>query len=377
MILNYEYKLYVNKHTKELSQLVTTANYVRNHIVALYRRYYKLYGKRPSENKVKSHIARLTKKNPYWKLMGSQSMQELTERVENGYKRFFDKLSKRPPKFHKVDGYGSFIFKGKTGYALNGNTLVINKLKRTYKFKLTRPYDKIKNIKIYRDNLGQLWLIVNNEVTNPKTYERHENGCIGMDFGLKTFITTSDNVSIDAPLPLKNNLKRLRKLSRNLSKKKMGSNGRRRAKKELAKLYERITNQRTDFHWKLAHELCKTHSYIAIEDLNLNGMIKRWGRKVSDLGWGLFVLKLEEVALKYGTKLVKIGRFEASSQICHCCGYKNSGTKDLSVREWICPQCGAIHDRDVNAAINILNISLKGKDISLGSSDSKSKKVKA
>ena len=371
MILNYKYKLYVNKHTKELSQLVTTSNCVRNHIVALYRRYYKIYGKNPSYNNMQKHIAKLAKSNPYWSLMGSQSLQDISQRIEIGYKRFFKKDAKRPPKFHKVNEHGSFIFKGKVGYALNGNTLVINKLKRAYKFKLTRPYDKIKNISISRDNLGQLWLIITTEVTNPKTYERRDNGRIGMDFGLKTFITTSDNLSIDAPLPLKDNLKKLRKLSRNFSTKKLGSNGRRRAKKELAKLYIKITNQRTDFHWKLAHELCKSYFYIAIEDLNLIGMIKLWGRKVSDLGWGEFVLKLQQVANKYGTEIVKIGRFEASSQICHCCGYKNSHTKDLSLREWVCPKCGAVHDRDVNAAINILKISIKGKGISLGSSDSK------
>ena len=376
MILNYKYKLYVNKHTKELSQLVTTANCVRNHIVALYRRYYKLYGKNPSCNNMQKHIAKIAKSNPYWNLMGSQSLQDISQRIEIGYKRFFKKDAKRPPKFHKVNEHGSFIFKGKVGYALNGNMLIINKLKRTYKFKLTRLYDKVKNISISRDNLGQLWLIVTTEVTSHKTYERRDNGRIGMDFGLKTFITTSDNKSIDAPLPLKDNLNKLRKLSRNFSKKKIGSNGMRHAKKELAKLHEKITNQRTDFHWKLSHELCKSYSYIAIEDLNLQGMIKLWGRKVSDLGWGEFILKLQQVANKYGTEVVKIDRFESSSQICHCCGYKNKNTKDLSVREWICPKCGTVHDRDVNAAINILEISIEGKGISLGSSDSKSIKQK-
>lgn len=99
-------------------------------------------------------------------------------------------------------------------------------------------------------------------------------------------------------------------------------------------------------------------------------MQKRWGRKVSDLGYGEFINKLQHVSIKYGTSVIKIDRFAPSSQICHCCGYKNIGVKDLSLREWTCPQCGSKHDRDVNAAINILNISC-GKGVFHDSSNSK------
>ena len=165
-------------------------------------------------------------------------------------------------------------------------------------------------------------------------------------------------------------MKQLRKLNKNLSHKVKGSNGRKKTKRQLAKLHERIANQRADFHWKLAHKLCKSNSVIAIEDLNLRGMKKMWGRKVSDLGFGEFVNKLEYIAGKYGTSVVKIGRYEASSQICHCCGYKNSKTKNLAIREWACPQCGAMHDRDINAAINILNIACR-KGVSYGWSNDK------
>ena len=104
--------------------------------------------------------------------------------------------------------------------------------------------------------------------------------------------------------------------------------------------------------------------------MNLSAMKKLWGRKVSDLAYGEFINKLSHVAIKYGTKVVKIGRFDATSQTCSVCGYKNSGTKDLSVRAWVCPDCGSIHNRDINAARNILTIS-KGKGISLDRSDYK------
>jgi putative transposase len=289
--------------------------------------------------------------------------------VEATYKMFFKKIGRGRPNFHNPYKSGSFMFKGKVGYSLNGNTITINKLKHTYKFKLTRQYGTVKNVHVKRDNLGYLWLIITTDV-QPKLYDRLGNASIGLDFGMKHFITTSDGEIIDSPETYKKSLKQLSKLNCNLSKKKSGSNSRKRAKRELTKLHERIANQRSDFQWKLAHDLCKHCSHIGIEDLNLNGMKKLWGRKISDLSYGDFVQKLMYVSQKYNTSVVKIGRFDATSQVCHCCGYKNSSTKDLSVRTWTCPECGIEHDRDVNAAINILLIS-KGKGISLGSSDSK------
>ena len=369
MILNYKYKLYVNKHSKDLSQLVTTSIYVWNHIIALYRRYYKLFKKNPSCLHMQKHIAKLAKNNPYWNMMGSQSLQDICQRVDKSYKMFFKKIGRGRPNFHNPYKSGSFTFKGKIGYSLNGNEITINKLGHTYKFKLTRQYGVVKNIHIKRDNHGCLWLTITTDVI-PKQYERLGNASIGIDFGLKHFITTSDGEIIDSPEYYKSNLKKLAKLNKNLSKKKKGSNARKRALKQLSKLHTRISNQRNDYLWKLSHELCRQCAHIGVEDLNLKGMQRLWGRKISDLSYGEFINKLSHIATKYNTTIVKIGRFEASSQICSNCGYRHNGTKDLSVREWICPECGTEHDRDINAAKNILNIS-NGKGISHGRSDSK------
>lgn len=352
-----------------MSQLVTTSNHVWNHIVALYRRYYKLYGCNPSCTAMQKHIVKLAKHNNHWNMMGSQSLQELCQRVDKTYKMFFKKIGRGRPNFHKPLGNGSFMFKGTVGYSLNGNEITINKLRYTYKFKLTRPYGTIKNVHIKRDNMGYLWLIITTDV-QPKQYDRLGNASIGMDFGLKHFLTISDGKTIDSPETHKKALKQLRKLNRDFSHKVKGSNARKKALKRLAKLHYKIGNQRADFQWKLAHMLCKYNSVIAIEDLNLKGMQKMWGRKVSDLGYGDFVNKLEYIAGKYGTSVIKIGRFEASSQICHCCGYKNSETFSLAIREWVCPVCGTTHNRDINAAINILNIAY-GKGVSHDSSNSK------
>lgn len=318
---------------------------------------------------MQKHIAKLAKKNKQWSLMGSQSLQEICQRVDATYKMFFKKIGRGRPNFHNIHKSGSFMFKGKVGYCLDGNKITINKLGYSYKFKLTRQYGLVKNVHIKRDNQGYLWLIITTDV-EPKQYERLGNASIGIDFGLKHFITTSDGKIIDSPETYKNSLKQLAKLNKNLSRKKKCSNSRKRAKKQLAKLHDRIANQRSDFQWKLAHELCKHNSHIGVEDLNLKGMQRMWGRKVSDLSYAEFITKLMYIAEKYKTTVVKIGRYEATSQVCTCCGYRNSNTKNLNVRIWICPECGSEHDRDVNAAKNILKIS-EGKGISLDRSDSK------
>lgn len=370
MIRNYKYRLYGNDRSKDLSDLVTTANHVYNHVVALYRRFYRLYGKNPSGGAVKHHIAKLAKRNPRWAKMGSQSLQEICERIEASYKAFFQKKGHGRPGFRKSTDGGSFVFKGSVGYTLNGNEFRVNKLGYRYRFNLTREYGSVKTVRVKRDNRGRLWLVVCCEVPEERL-ERRGDARIGLDFGMKTFITTSDGERIKAPLVYRQSLSVLRGLQRSLSRKERGSNGRKAAKDRLAKCHESVANRRADFQWKLAHDLCRNNAFIAVEDLSIRGMQRRWGRKISDLGWSEFLGRLASVAEKYGTEVVKIPRFEASSQTCHCCGYRNAGTKDLGVREWVCPVCGERHDRDVNAAINILAIARGGKGVSLGRSRGK------
>ena len=370
MVLNYKYRLYVNKHSDELSELVTTSNKMWNHVVGLYRRYYKRYGINPSTNHMQKHMAKLAKNNKFYQLMGSQSIQEICQRVDATYKEFFKKKGRGRPTFHKSKKSGSFCFKGTVGYKLQGNTITINKLNRTYRFKLTRDYGTVKQVRIKRDNKGYLWLVICTDV-QPKQYNRQGDACIGLDFGLKHFLTTSDGETMDCPQYFRQSLKTIKKLNKSFSRKTKDSHGYEKAKKLLAKEHERIANRRSEFHWQLAHELCKHNSFIAIEDLNLAAMKKLWGRKISDLGFSSFVLKLVHIANKYDTEVFRIDRYEATSQTCHVCGNKNADLKDLRIREWVCPHCGETHNRDVNAARNILCAAKGGKGVSLGGSCSK------
>lgn len=165
-------------------------------------------------------------------------------------------------------------------------------------------------------------------------------------------MTFSNGEQISHPQFLKKDLNMLRKLSKKHSRCVKGSNHKERARLSLCRQYERISNKRTDFQWKLAHDLCRRYDTIFIEDLNLKGMGKLWGRKMSDLCHGNFCSILVQVASKYGCTVHKIDKWFPSSRLCDC-GYKNDSLR-LCDRSWVCPHCGQVHDRDIHASEMIL-----------------------
>ena len=179
---------------------------------------------------------------------------------------------------------------------------------------------------------------------------------VGIDMGLKALAITSDGVEYPNHKHLSKSQKKLTKLQRQLSRKTKGSNRWDKAKQKVARLYERITNQRKDTLHKLSTKLIRENDIICIENLAVKNMVKNHNlaRAIADASWGEFRRQLTYKAKWYGRKLVVIDRFYPSSQICSACGAKWPGTKDLSVREWTCPKCSTVHDRDVNAAKNIL-----------------------
>ncbi len=165
----------------------------------------------------------------------------------------------------------------------------------------------------------------------------------------------SDGTKIDAPKPLKKRISKYRKLSRSLSKKTQGSQRYEKARLRVAKFHAKLKDTRDDFLHKLSTEIIRENQTIILEDLNVSGMVKnrKLSRSISDLGWRTFRTLLEGKAEKYGRDFRVISRWEATSQTCSCCGFRG-GKLDLSIREWECLNCGSLHDRDVNAAINIL-----------------------
>ena len=185
----------------------------------------------------------------------------------------------------------------------------------------------------------------------PKT-----NKFIGIDLGIKHLAVDSNGVEYPNNKYLAKSEKKLARLQRQLSRKSSGSKRHEKARIKVARLYEHITNQRKDQLHKLTTQLVRENDIICIEDLNVEGMVRNrhLAKAISDVGMGEFRRQLQHKCDWYGKTLVEIDRFYPSSQICSCCGYQNHDVKDLSVREWTCPNCGSHHDRDINAAKNIL-----------------------
>ncbi len=347
-MISYKYKLYRTDKTKHLDKMLREACFVWNHALALQKRYYRIFGKYINANRLKIHFAKRIKRS----LLGAQTVQEIIERLDISYKRFFEHLASRPPKFRKAKDFASIVYK-QCGYGLCGNVFVENRSKKHYKFSKSREYEgNIKRVALKRNRLGEYFIVIVTDA-EPRQYgETLKGASVGIDFGLKKYLTLSDGTTYDNPQFMKESLVELRRRSRNLSKCEKGSNNRERKRKEIDRLWNDIVNRRSDFQWKLAHELCRKYGRIFIEDLNLTGMNRRWGRKMHDLAHAEFVQKLEYVATKYDVVVHKIDRFYPSSKTCEC-GYIN---KELSLkdRQWVCPECGTIHDRDLLAANNIL-----------------------
>ncbi|MBQ2092393.1 MAG: transposase [Clostridia bacterium] len=347
-MISYKYKLYRTDRTKHLDRMLREACFVWNHALALQKRYYRLYHKYIGIGKMKAHFAKRVHRN----LLHSQTTQEILERLDTAYQRFFIRLAKRPPKFRKAKDFSSFLFK-QGGYSLNGNVLTINSIKKRFKFSLSRPYaGKVKTLTIKRNHLGEFFIIMVLDIPTQSIGKTHNGASVGIDFGLKKYMTMSDGTTVDNPQFLKSGLRQLQRKSRNLSKCVPGSHNRERKRLELDRHYEKVVNQRSDWQWKLAHRLCQQYDRIFIEDLQLTSMSARWGRKTADLAHGEFVLKLQYIASKYGVTVHKIDRYYPSSKRCTC-GYVNHGLQ-LHERTWVCPECGTVHKRDLLAANNIL-----------------------
>ncbi len=369
MYLTYKYKLYSRcDRNKYLHGEIDGFAQVYNHFIALHKRYYRRFKAYPSKFTLIKHLTKLKKtaRFAHWCVLPSQALQNVIERIDFGYQKFFAKENKRPPKFRSCFKYKSYTLK-QTGYEfLDGNKIQISfgvcgKTKRVFRYHKSRDFDveRVKAVTIKRDRVGDLWLCV---VAKAESNDRFETchykqrlvktgKTAGFDFGLKTYLTASDGTQIQSPQFFKRNSRKVKKANRTLSRKQKGSNSRKRARVHLARVHRRVASKRETFHWWLARHLCKQYDTLCFEKLNIKAMQKLWGRKINDLGFADFLTILKYVAEKTDKTVVQIGKWLPSSKTCSACGTVKD---DLALRErtFRC-ECGFVADRDHNAAINI------------------------
>lgn len=315
-------------------------------------------------------LTKLIKTDEYiWlKEVDSQCLKSSLKHLDKAYKNFYKAIKEKKQY--------TFRFKSKhthkdsfTSQCINNNCKIdfetrkikIPKLKTWIKFRDDRiiDYNSLQSITIKRTPSGNYYASILFRI--PKqiaNYQVDINKSIGLDFGLKNFITTSKGEKIYSSQPLKKNIKKLAKLSKQHSKKKANSKNKEKARIKLAKCQEKIANIRKYWNHCLSKQLSNNYDFVFIEDLNISAMQKLWGRKISDIAWYQFTTFLNYKMINKGKYCLKIDRYFPSSKTCNHCGYKKEDLS-LSDRSWVCPNCGDVHDRDLNAAKNILKEGLK------------------
>lgn len=390
MLKGIKIRIYPNKHQKELvAKTFGCCRLVYNRGLALRKDAYETTKESIGYKETSTMLTSLKKEEDFvfLKEVDSIALQQSLRDLDKAYQNFF-RAKRGFPKFKskhnhhnayrtqnisnsiRIDGDNKHIKLPKLGY-----------IKAKVSYNLASV--KINNATIEQVPSGKYYVTLNVEV--PDVKKCNAGGIVGIDLGIKDFYISSDGIKCDNPKYLAKSAKKLAKAQRKLSKKiethivgyKMIKGYRcpiydkslfecrniQKQRIKVARVQERIANQRNDFLQKQSTRLVSENQVICLEDLSVKNMVRnhKLAKSISDVSWSRFVSMLEYKSKIYGTEIIKVPKFYASSQLCSCCGYKNPLVKDLSVRQWTCPNCKVIHDRDTNAATNILNKGLEIK----------------
>jgi len=361
--------LYPNKAQIELLEKhFGCARFVYNYFLNKRIEKYRLTGK--SDNYYEQCKALTELKNQeetaWLKEVNSQSLQFAIRCLETAYINFFKKRTKFP-KFKSKHSKNSFT--APQFASIDDNRLFIPKFKEGIKCRVREIKGKIGKVTVSKTPSGKYFVSVFTEEGYTTPFEK-TNKSVGVDMGLKDFLITSEGEIFKNNRYTRKYENKLASMQRHLSRKKKGSGEFENQRLKVARLHKKISNSRSDYLHKCSISLIRRYDVICIEDLNVDGMKRNHhlSKSISDVSWGSFVTMLTYKANWNDKKVVKIDRYFPSSQTCNVCGHLNKQTKDLSVREWECPSCNTHHNRDVNAAINILHLGLN-KNISAGTVD--------
>ena len=362
MLKAYKYRIYPNEEQiNYLQKTFGCTRFIYNQMLADRIKSYE-------ENKdldikiIKYPTPAQYKKEYEWlKEVDSLALANAQMNLDKAYKNFFRDKSVGFPKFKsKKDNHKSYTTNNQNGTIyIENNRIKIPKLKSMIKIKQHREFvGLIKSCTISQNPSGKYYIsmLVNTEnIQLPKLDTK-----VGIDLGIKEFAITSDGEMFSNPKWLKKSEKRLRKLQKDLSRKQKESNNRRKDRLKVAKLHEKISNQRKDYLHKISHYIISENQVIVIEDLKVSNMIKnhKLAKSIANVSWFEFRRQLEYKSEWYGRELIIAPSNYASSQLCSNCGNKSSQTKDLSCRTYICPVCGMEMDRDINASKNLLKLAM-------------------
>ena len=356
MIKGVVFRIYPNKIQKELiNRTIGCCRFVYNYGLAMRETSFSK-GEKTNFAKTCRELTLLKRNKSYEFLneVDSIALQQSLRDLDKAYQGYWKKQTNKPRFKKKHDLKQSYrTINQRDHIFFSGNYLKLPKLGYV-KVKQSMDIGTIHNVTVKKSPTNKYYVVLTVEF-EPLS-KQNNNNQIGIDVGLKEFYTDSNNKKVNNPKYFEKSLKKLKREHRSLSRKQLTSNNRNKQCIKVARVYEKIANQRNDFLQKESTKLIRENQTICIEDLSIDAMKRnhKLSKAISSVSWSRFFEMLEYKAKWYGNTVIRIPTFYPSSQVCCCCGYKNPLIKNLYIRKWKCPICNAEHDRDHNASINIL-----------------------